>query len=147
MTINSTKHNALIHRVIQKIAPPNSHRSLKRCFLLLSFVIVASFMVSCDKDAVNANDAIHANMLDYYAESRGLMETSADSVVNYYNKLAGFHRQYPECEADELFRPTVTNLGDAFKKYGIVQIGGIIIFTEWEGEIEIKFLTNDILKL
>ena len=50
-----------------------------------------------------------------------------------------FHNQHPECEADELFPPTVENLGNAFTKYGIVQIGSIIVKTERDGEIHDKF--------
>lgn len=96
-------------------------------------------MSSCQQDAADTEDALHANMLEYYVESRGLMETSADSVVNYYTKFASFHNQYPECEADELFPPTVENLDNAFTQYGIVQIGNIIVKTEWDGEIHVNF--------
>ena len=78
-------------------------------------------------------------MCAFYAESKGLMETSADSVCNYYHKFAGFHKQHPECEADELFPPTVENLDNAFTKYGIVQIGSIIVQTEWDDETVINF--------
>lgn len=78
-------------------------------------------------------------MSAFYVESKGLMETSADSVCNYYTKFAGFHNQHPECKADELFPPTVENLGNAFTKYGIVQIGNIIVKTEWDGETQINF--------
>ncbi len=54
-------------------------------------------------------------------------------------KFAKFHNRHPECEADELFPPTVEDLGNAFSKYGIVQIGSIVVKTEWEGEIHINF--------
>ena len=106
--------------------------------LCLLCVGAAFFVSSCTADSVE-EDAIHTNMLEYYAESRGLLETSADSVCNYYTKFAKFHSQHPECEADELFPPTVENLGNAFNKYGIVQIGSIVVKTEWEGEIHINF--------
>lgn len=97
------------------------------------------FFGSCEKEASVQEDIIHTGMSAFYVESKGLMETSADSVCNYYKKLAGFHNTYPECESDELYPPTVKNLGDAFNKYGIVQIGSIIVQTEWEGEIVINF--------
>ncbi|MCR5579592.1 MAG: hypothetical protein K6F74_10390 [Prevotella sp.] len=96
-------------------------------------------MGSCQQDEAATEDALHANMLEYYAESRGLMENSADSVCNYYTKFASFHNQHPECEADEVFPPTVENLINAFTQYGIVQIGNIIVKAKWEGETHINF--------
>lgn len=110
-----------------------------RAFLCLCLAALSLFMSSCQQDEAATEDALHADMLQYYAESRGLAETSADSVCNYYTKFAGFHNQHPECEADELFPPTVENLGNAFTQYGIVQIGNIIVKTEWDGEIHVKF--------
>ena len=110
-----------------------------RALLCLCLAALPLFMGSCQQDEAATEDALHADMLQYYAESRGLMETSADSVCNYYTKFAGFHNQHPECEADELFPPTVENLGNAFTQYGIVQIGNIIVKTEWDGETIINF--------
>ena len=96
-------------------------------------------MGSCQQDEAATEDALHARMLDLYTESRGLTETSADSVVNYYTKFTGFHNQNPECEADEYYPPIVNNLDRAFTHFGIVQIGNIIVKTEWDGEIFINF--------
>ena len=96
-------------------------------------------MGSCHQDEAATLDALHADMLQYYSESRGLMETSADSVINYYLKFAVFHNHHPECEADALFPPTTKNLGNAFDKYGIVQIGNVVFKTEWSGETHINF--------
>ena len=72
-------------------------------------------------------------------EAKDRKHAPADSVCNYYKKFASFHNQHPECESDELFPPTVQNLGNAFTKYGIVQIGSIIVKTEWDGEIHVNF--------
>lgn len=113
-----------------------------RLIAALSCICLAALpllMGSCQQDEAATEDALHANMLQYYAESQGLIDTSADSVCNYYTKFAGFHNQHPECEADELFPPTIQNLDNAFTKYGIVQIGDIIVKTEWEGETYINF--------
>lgn len=117
-----------------------NHNNLLGIPLMLCLLCVgaAFFVSSCTADSVE-EDAIHTNMLEYYAESRGLLETSADSVCNYYTKFAKFHNRHPECEEDELYPPTVENLGNAFSKYGIVQIGSIVVKTEWEGEIHINF--------
>lgn len=117
----------------------SAYTRVGRAVLFLCLASLPFFMGSCQQDESATEDALHANMLQYYAESRGLMETSADSVCNYYTKFASFHNQHPECEADELFPPTVENLGNAFTKYGIVQIGNIIVKTEWDGEIFINF--------
>ncbi len=111
---------------------------IKKLLIGIFTIMVLAFVSSCTADSVE-EDAIHTNMLEYYAESRGLLETSADSVCNYYTKFAKFHNRHPECEEDELYPPTVENLGNAFTQYGIVQIGNIIVKTEWEGEININF--------
>lgn len=121
---------ALLHSVYTRVG---------RAFLCLCLAALPLFMGSCQQDEAATEDALHADMLQYYAERRGLMETSADSVCNYYTKFAGFHNQHPECEADELFPPTVENLGNAFTQCGIVQIGNIIVKTEWDGETIINF--------
>ena len=153
-----SKHNTMV--MGQKVPPPltyvniNSSSTSKatpyallhtaytrvgRALLCLCLAALPLFMGSCQQDEAATEDALHADMLQYYAESRGLAETSADSVCNYYTKFASFHNQHPECEADELYPPTVENLGNAFTQYGIVQIGNIIVKTEWDGEIHINF--------
>ena len=43
------------------------------------------------------------------------------------------------CEANELILSTTKNLGNAFDKYGIVQIGNVVFKTEWAGETHINF--------
>ena len=40
---------------------------------------------------------------------------------------------------DILIPPTTKNLGNAFDKYGIVQIGNVVFKTEWAGETHINF--------
>ena len=97
------------------------------------------FFCCCEKEVSVQEDIVHTGMVALYVASTGLMETSPDSVCNYYKKLAGFHNTYPECESDELYPPTVKNLGDAFTQYGIVQVGSTIVKTEWDGEIYINF--------
>ena len=94
---------------------------------------------SCEKEVTPSEDSVHTQMQALYVESTGLMETSADSVCNYYTKFAGFHNQHPDCEADELYPPTIQNLDNAFTHYGIVQIGSVIVKTEWDGETHINY--------
>ena len=111
-------------------------------FSVLPFIliIIVSFLcVSCEKEISSLDASVHAQMQAFYAESQGLMETSEDSVVNYYKKFAGFHDQHPECETDELFPPTVVNLENALDHYGVIQIGDVIIHSEWGGETHLTF--------
>ena len=51
--------------------------------------------------------------------------------------LVGF--LFAACEANELILSTTKNLGNAFDKYGIVQIGNVVFKTEWAGETHINF--------
>ena len=46
---------------------------------------------------------------------------------------------FAACEANELILPTTKNLGNAFDKYGIVQIGSVVFKTEWAGKTHINF--------
>ena len=113
---------------------------LRGSTILFSIFIIVSFLcVSCEKEISSLDASVHAQMQAFYVESQGLMETSEDSVVNYYKKFAGFHDQHPECETDELFPPTVVNLENALDKFGIVQIGDVIIHSEWGGETHLTF--------
>ena len=41
--------------------------------------------------------------------------------------------------SDIIIPPTTKNLGNAFDKYGIVQIGNVVFKTEWSGETHINF--------
>lgn len=67
-----------------------------RAVLCMCLAALPLFMGSCQQDEAATEDALHADMFQYYAESRGLTETSADSVCNYYTKFASFHNQHPE---------------------------------------------------
>ena len=127
---NKATTPALLHSAYTRVG---------RAVLFLCLAALPLLMGSCQQDEAATEDALHADMLQYYAESRGLMETSADSVVNYYKKFAGFHNQHPECEADEYYSPTIDNLSNALDNYGIVQIGGVVIKSEWGGETHITF--------
>ncbi len=129
MHINNTAHRAVGGAVSEAL----------RTSILLSFFVVGFLFAACEKDLTPSADPVHTQMQAFYTESTGLNETSADSVINYYLKFASFHGQHPECEADELFPPTTKNLGNAFDKYGIVQIGCVVFKTEWSGETHINF--------
>lgn len=129
-TANKATPTALLH---------SAYRRVSRAFSCLLLAAMPFLTGSCQQDETSAEEALHATMLEYYAESRGLLETSADSVCSYYAKFSSFHNLHPDCEADELYTPTLENLGNAFTRYGIVQIGNLIVKTEWDGETHINF--------
>ena len=166
MKMQNATHNALNIRGLKELPPPicklfrngitadnttsfrkkNTtpallHQASASCGRVLCVLFLALFafvFVACEKDG-STDSSVHTQMQSFYAESQGLMETSADSVVNYYKKFAGFHNQHPECEADELFPPTVVNLENALDHYGVIQIGDVIIHSEWGGERHLNF--------
>ena len=166
MKLRNTTYNALNMRGLKSLPPPicklfrngitadnttslrkknttpallhQASASCGRVLCVLFLTLFAFAFVACEKDA-STDGSIHTQMQSFYAESQGLMETSADSVVNYYKKFAGFHNQHPECEADEYYSPTIDNLSNALDNYGIVQIGGVVIKSEWGGETHITF--------
>ena len=108
----------------------------------VSLCLIATFafsFTSCEKDIITTEDALHADMLDLYTESQGLMETSADSVVNYATKFEDFHNLHPECEDDEYYPPIVNNIDSAYSHYNIAQNGNINLNAGWDGVIDIDF--------
>ena len=131
--------NISLGHVILKFVTNLSQLSKTSCDRFFCIFTIMANLAGCQNDPAIPEDYVHTRMGEFYAESRGLTETSADSVVSYYHKFANFHGQYPECKADQLFQPTVENLDSAFTKYAIVQIGDIIVKTQWDGETHINF--------
>ena len=154
MKLRNATYNALNIRGLKELPPPlckltgitttprdtatspllhQASASCGRVFMCLLLTLFLLTFTACEKEVASTDISVHATMQAFYAESRGLTETSKDSVVNYYYKFAGFYKQYPECEADEYFPPTVENLDNAFTHYGIVQIGDVIVNAGWGG--------------
>lgn len=138
MTINLTKYNALIHRAITKIAPPNSHSRFITSLLALSLAVVALFatsaLSSCSKDAIGAPVQ---DMEYFYNESRGLTKVSPDSIQRFATKVENYVTYYPEKKSDPYYPEIVDNINDAAKLCGLTI--HITLNPEWEGEIEYYF--------
>ena len=138
MTINLTKYNALIHRAITKIAPPNSHSRFITSLLALSLAVVALFatsaLSSCSKDAIGAPIE---DMEYFYNESRGLTKVSPDSIQRFATKVENYVTYYPETKSDPYYPEIVDNINDAAKLCGLTI--HLTLNPEWEGEIIINF--------
>ena len=83
------------------------------------------------------------NMEMFFIESKGLPETSMDSVTSFISKFSTHIKTYPESQRSEYFNPTVDNMSYACSVFGyklVVHTGvGITINDEWDGEYLINF--------
>ncbi len=138
MTINLTKYNALIHRAITKIAPPNSYSRLRTLLLALPIAAVALFAASvfssCDKEML---DFPPGDMESFYIESCGLTKVASDSVQRFATKIDHYVYCYPESKDDPYYEDIVDNIQEAAKHYGLTIT--LYFDFEWEGEIEYHY--------
>lgn len=138
MTINLTKYNALIHRAITKIAPPNSYSRFITSLLALSLAVVALFatsaLSSCSKDII---DAPVEDMEYFYYESCGLTKVAGDSIQRFATKVDTYVTRYPETKTNPHFPDIVDNIKEAAKNCGLVIT--LNFDPEWDGEIEYHF--------
>jgi len=79
---------------------------------------------------------MHINNTAHRAVGGAVSEALRTSILLSFF-VVGF--LFAACEANELILPTTKNLGNAFDKYGIVQIGCVVFKTEWSGETHINF--------
>jgi len=71
---------------------------------------------------------MHINNTAHSAVGGAVSEALRTSILLSFF-VVGF--LFAACEANELILPTTKNLGNAFYKYGIVQIGNVVFKTEW----------------
>ena len=116
--------------------------SLKGLFCLMITVLVIGF-TSCEKDNNAEKVKPVDNMELFFNESKGLPETSMDSVNSFVKKFSAHIKTYPESQNSEYFNPTVDNMSYACSVFGyklIVNVGvGITINDEWDGEYNYYF--------
>lgn len=118
--------------------------SLKGLFLML-FASMAICFTSCDKsnDIVEQEPAKARPMELLYNESKGLPETSADSVTNFAQKFCSHLNSNLNNQNDEYFQPTVDNIEYAATVFGYkitIKTGvSITINDEWDGEYYMNF--------
>ncbi len=121
----------------------HSITSLKGLLMML-FASTAICFASCDKsDAVEQEPAKASPMELLYNESKGLPETSADSVTNFAQKFCDHMNNNLNDQHDEYFQPTVENIEYAGSLFGykitIKASVGVTINDEWDGEYHYYF--------
>jgi len=108
MQRTGTINNALNMRGLQKLPPPVYRNHIKTrhtlrgalCALICLFTLT---FVACNKDA---DDSVNPNrMYEFYAESCGLTQTSADSVIQFSYKLGRYVTANPESQRDRYYPP------------------------------------------
>ena len=120
------------------------HLSLKGMFLML-FASMAICFTSCDKsnDVVEQVPAKARPMELLFNESKGLPETSADSVSNFAQKFCSHLNSNLNDQYDEYFHPIIENIEYAGSLFGykitITTSVGIKINDEWDGEYFVSF--------
>jgi hypothetical protein len=130
-----TKYNALIHRAITKIAPPNSYSRLRTLLLALPIAAVALFAASalsaCSKEVLGAPIE---DMEYFYGESLGLKSVAGDSIQRFATKVDYYVYCYPETKDDPYYEDIISNIEEASKLGGF----SIVIYFDptWEGETE-----------
>ena len=118
--------------------------SLKGLLVML-FASMAICFTSCDKsnDIVEQEPAKARPMELLYNESKGLPETSADSVTNFAQKFCNHLNSNLNDQNDEFFHPIIENIEYAGSLFGykiiITTSVGITINDEWDGEYHISF--------
>jgi len=118
--------------------------SLKGLFLML-FASMAICFTSCDKsnDVVEQEPAKARPMELLYNESKGLSETSADSVYSFGKKFCSHLNSNLNDQYDEYFHPIIENIENAGAVFGykitVTTSVGVTINTDWDGEYHISF--------
>ncbi len=106
-------------------------------FALIFGALLFSF-VSCNKEE-------QLNLMpQYYQESQGLITTNVDSIHRFREKFQGYLKKSPESTSDTLYNPTVKNLHNAYKEFGIELLSFginvcVTIDYRWEGDTTIYF--------
>ena len=115
--------------------------SLKGAFCMLFASLTIGF-TSCDKNEVVEQQPTKAMEL-LYIESKGLPETSADSVSNFAQKFCSHLNSNLNDQYDEYFHPIIENIEYAGSIFGykitITTSVGIKINDEWDGEYFVSF--------
>ena len=106
------------------------------------FALLAFSFAGCDKNDATEQPAPKAMEL-LYIESKGLPETSADSVFSFGHKFCDHLNKNKNDQYDEYFQPTVDNMVNAAAGFGYkltINTGiSIKINDEWLGDTTIYF--------
>ena len=83
--------------------------TLKGAFIAI-FLLLALGFASCEKENVVENYKTVENMELFFIESKGLPETSMDSVSSFVKKFSAHIKTNPELQISDYFNPTVDNM-------------------------------------
>ncbi len=122
-------HSSMFHKV---------NTSCGRPFVAMIFGILFLSFVSCGQEEQVSL------MPQYYHESQGLINTDVDSINRFCDKFQDYLKKSPESTSDQLYSPTVKNLHDAYKEFGIELLSFginvcVTIDYRWEGDTTIYF--------
>lgn len=123
MNVLKLHHNALNSRGITKNTPPhNPYKFLARKALYYPFLIllalVAFTLTGCEKEI-----PYYDTLVEYHAESRGLMSVGNDSVGRFSQKVERFVRHYPEVVNEYLYEEIQENIRKATVNITITIVG------------------------
>jgi len=119
----------------------NKVLTLKGAFIAFLSMMMIGF-ASCDKNSSFEDEQPNNSMELMFVESKGLPETSIDSVKSFTSKFAGYLKANPASANSEYYEPTVENISSACSVFGYkltVVHTGVTINTEWDGEYFISF--------
>ena len=95
------------------------------------------FVLSC----TNSTDEFNP-MEAYYNESLGLASTTFDSTMNFAHKYNKYVFNTQGAQSDVHYQPTMSNMCNAFQKFGYKLVGWNLDITlveeDWAGEEDIE---------
>ena len=115
--------------------------TLKGAFIVF-FLFMALSFASCEKKNIVENEKTVDNMELFFIESKGLPETSIDSVKSFASKFGGYVKANPKSTNSEYYNPTVENMSYAASVFGYeltVFKTGILLETDWLPDTLIHF--------
>ena len=107
--------------------------TLKSAFIAIFLLLTLGF-ASCEKENNIENEKPVDNMEIFFIESKGLPETSMDSVKSFISKFSAHIKTYPESQTSEYFNPTVDNMSHACSVFGYeftIAKTGFLLETDW----------------
>lgn len=113
------------------------HKVNTSCGRPLVCLMLGLFVLSCSSSSEEFNP-----MEAYYNESLGLASTSLDSTMNFAHKYNKYVFNTQGAQSDVHYQPTMSNMCNAFQKFGYKLVGWNLDITlveeDWAGEEDIE---------
>ena len=113
------------------------HRVNSSCGRPLVSLMLGLFVLSCTNSTEEFNP-----MEAYYNESLGLASTTFDSTMNFAHKYNKYVFNTQGAQSDVHYQPTMSNMCNAFQKFGYKLVGWNLDITlveeDWAGEDDIE---------